>query len=169
MEPPNLERVAQSLQHPLTPDQLSALCARAFGREVRIVDAPPLGGGEFNTVSLVHLAGREAVVLRVAPPANAPLFWHQTALMRREYAVQPFFAPLAPLLPRILMADFTHQFIDREFPTWSDAVLYMLTRSIESAEEQIPDAASLRTIRLVSLHHDVTRPIFNDHIGCIAG
>jgi aminoglycoside phosphotransferase (APT) family kinase protein len=33
----------------------------------------------------------------------------------REQQIQPFFAALAPLMPRTLLADFTHQLIDRDY------------------------------------------------------
>jgi aminoglycoside phosphotransferase (APT) family kinase protein len=35
--------------------------------------------------------------------------------MRREHAIQPFFAPVARLMPTCLLVDFTHQLIDRDY------------------------------------------------------
>ncbi|WP_156096451.1 phosphotransferase family protein [Amycolatopsis jejuensis] len=35
--------------------------------------------------------------------------------MRNEYLSAPYFAPIAPLLPRTLVADFTHQVIGRDY------------------------------------------------------
>jgi aminoglycoside phosphotransferase (APT) family kinase protein len=35
--------------------------------------------------------------------------------MRREHSIQPYLAPLGPLVPQILWADFTHQIIDRDY------------------------------------------------------
>jgi len=35
--------------------------------------------------------------------------------MRREHAMQPYFAPVAALMPKTLMVDFTHQLIDRDY------------------------------------------------------
>jgi aminoglycoside phosphotransferase (APT) family kinase protein len=35
--------------------------------------------------------------------------------MRREHSMQPFFAPIATLMPKTLLVDFTHQLIDRDY------------------------------------------------------
>jgi len=61
------------------------------------------------------MAGQEDAILRVAPASTARLFWHQPYLMRREQAIQPFLAPIARLVPRTLMADFTHELVDRDY------------------------------------------------------
>ena len=53
---------------------------------------------------------------------------HDDVLLRQEYQMQPFFAPIAPLMPQTLMADFTHQLLDRDYlfqtyirgTSWSD-------------------------------------------------
>jgi aminoglycoside phosphotransferase (APT) family kinase protein len=104
------------LYRPLTPGQIGALCARAFGDDARPAAVHELGGGEYNTVYRIRLAGRrDDVVLRVAPPAEARVPWHEERLMRREHAIAPYFAPIAPLLPRTLAVDFTHQLIARDY------------------------------------------------------
>jgi aminoglycoside phosphotransferase (APT) family kinase protein len=63
----------------------------------------------------VEIIGSEPVVLRVAPPPGAPLFWHEEALMRKEHSIRPYFAPIATLLPQTLCIDFTHQILDRDY------------------------------------------------------
>jgi aminoglycoside phosphotransferase (APT) family kinase protein len=35
--------------------------------------------------------------------------------MRREHAMLPYFAPIAPLIPKVLLTDFTHQLIGRDY------------------------------------------------------
>ena len=35
--------------------------------------------------------------------------------MRREHAIQPYFAPVAALMPKTLLVDFTRQLIDRDY------------------------------------------------------
>jgi aminoglycoside phosphotransferase (APT) family kinase protein len=35
--------------------------------------------------------------------------------MRSEHVMQPYFAPIAKLMPRTLLVDFTHQLIDRDY------------------------------------------------------
>jgi aminoglycoside phosphotransferase (APT) family kinase protein len=103
-----------ALQQPLTPEHLLAMCWRAFGRERRVLLAKELDGGLYNNTYLVHIAEMPPVILRVAPPAARQLH-SEPNLMRNEYASLPFFAPLAPLVPRVLMADFTHQLLERDY------------------------------------------------------
>jgi aminoglycoside phosphotransferase (APT) family kinase protein len=66
------------------------------------------------------------VILRVAPPPKRAVFWHERFLMRRELAMQPFLDPIVPLLPTILMSDFTHQVIERDylFQRWMPGELW---------------------------------------------
>ena len=90
------------------------MCQRAFGSSLQVVSARELGGGTFNTTFLVTLPELK-VILRIAPPPTAEVAWHEQQLMRREQNIQPFFAAVAHLMPRTLMADFTHQVIDRDY------------------------------------------------------
>lgn len=99
---------------PVTADQILSMCQRAFGSSLQVVSARELGGGTFNTTFLVTLADQQAI-LRVAPPPTAEVAWHEQQLMRREQNIQPFFAAVAQLMPRTLMADFTHQVIGRDY------------------------------------------------------
>lgn len=115
MEFTAIEHSAGDVRRPLTLDQIRAVCARAFGGEREITSARELDGGEFNTIYRIQPADQDAVILRVAPPPARHLPWHEEWLMRREHAIQPYFAPLAPLLPRTLMVDFTHQILDRDY------------------------------------------------------
>jgi len=103
------------LRQPLAPDDIVALCRRAFGYGTRVESARELGGGEYNTTYLVRMAGMESVILRVAPPPGARLFGDERDLMRKEQAIQPYFAPIATLMPRTLLVDFTRQLIDRDY------------------------------------------------------
>jgi len=102
-------------REPLTLDEIIATCHCAFGEAGHVESVEGLDGGEFNAVYRVRMAGREPVILRAAPPATRVLPWHEHALMRREVAVQPYFAPLGPLLPRTLFADFTRQLMPRDY------------------------------------------------------
>jgi aminoglycoside phosphotransferase (APT) family kinase protein len=54
------------------------------------------------------------VILRVGPHPARQLR-NEPGLMRNELASLPFLAPIAPLVPRILMADFTQQIIERDY------------------------------------------------------
>lgn len=99
----------------LTVDQIAALCRRGFGSSFKIESIHPLGGGTFNTTYLITPVNQAKVVLRVSPPESADTYWDEAFLMRREHAMQPFFAPIAALMPKTLLVDFTHQLIERDY------------------------------------------------------
>jgi aminoglycoside phosphotransferase (APT) family kinase protein len=109
-----LQRLPEGMPLSLTANQILAMCQRAFGPSVRVASARQLSGGTFNTTFLITLNDQQ-VILRIAPPPTADLLWNERWLMRREQQIQPFFAALAPLMPRTLLADFTHQLIDRDY------------------------------------------------------
>ncbi len=99
----------------LTTDQIMSMCQRGFGSDVQIETIQELGGGSFNTTYLVPFADQLKVILRVSPPQEADVLWDEALLMRREHAIQPYFAPVAALMPKALLVDFTHQLIDRDY------------------------------------------------------
>ena len=99
----------------LTTEQITALCRRGFGSNFQIDAIKELGGGTFNTTYLITFADQLSVILRVAPPETAETAWQDAFLMRSEHAMQPFFAPIAKLMPKTLLVDFTHQLIDRDY------------------------------------------------------
>ena len=109
-----LERISEVIPHSPTPNQILAMCQRAFGPSVGVRSAREIGGGTFNTTFLITLDD-QPMILRIAPAPTADLTWNERWLMRRELQIQPFFAALAALMPRTLMADFTHQLIDRDY------------------------------------------------------
>ena len=110
-----VHRDPQAFQQPVALVQIKAMCERAFGQATSIELVRELDGGQFNNTYLIELAKYGPVILRVAPSPERAVFWHERFLMRRELAMQPFLAPIAPLLPTILMTDFTHQVIDRDY------------------------------------------------------
>jgi aminoglycoside phosphotransferase (APT) family kinase protein len=107
--------VTNDIQHTLTRDQIAAMCRRGFGSAAQINVAQKLTGGTFNEIYLIELSGEGAVILRVAPPPTADVYWDEVALMRRELHMLPFFASIATLMPNILFVDFTHQLIARDY------------------------------------------------------
>src|SRR5215831_11559927 len=102
------------------------MCERAFGQGVVIHSVRELGSGQFNNTYLLDLSGRDRVVLRVAPSPERAVFWHERFLMRRELAMQPLLAPIAPLIPTILMSDWSHEILDRDylFQRWISGTLW---------------------------------------------
>jgi len=109
-----LQILPEGMPYSPTANQIWAMCQRAFGPSVRVVSARELSGGTFNTTFLITLNDQQ-VILRIAPLPKADLLWNEQWLIRREQHIQPFFAALAPLMPRTLLADFTHQLIDRDY------------------------------------------------------
>ena len=109
-----LEGLPEGIPISPTSNQIIAMCERAFGASVHVASARELSGGTFNRTFLIILDDQQ-VILRIAPPPTADLFWNERWLMRREQQIQPFFAALASLMPRTLLADFTHQLIDRDY------------------------------------------------------
>src|SRR5215213_9866527 len=99
----------------LTTDQITAMCRRGFGPGFQIESIQELGGGTFNTTYRITFTGQLRVILRVSPPQAADTAWEDAFLMRSEHAMQPYFAPIATLMPRTLFIDFTHGLIDRDF------------------------------------------------------
>ncbi|HNB53002.1 MAG TPA: aminoglycoside phosphotransferase family protein [Anaerolineales bacterium] len=105
----------QPLPTKLTPEQITAMCQRGFGKDVKIKTIQEISGGTFNETYLIKFPGKAKAVLRAAPPHTSDLFWDEVALMRREHAMYPYFAAVGSLMPKILLADFTHQLVGRDY------------------------------------------------------
>lgn len=109
-----IERAPDDFQQLIALEHIIAMCQRAFGEKVQVEAVKELGGGLYNNTYLVRMVGMQPVILRVAPhPARQSR--HERHLMRNEHASPPFLAPVARLLPRIIMADFTHQILERDY------------------------------------------------------
>lgn len=108
-----IERPTQAFQQPVTPAHLQEISRRVFGRDA--VEAVELGLGMYNTTYKVTIEGRDRpVVMRFAPePARQAR--SERELMRNEYATAPYLAPIAPLMPRIIAADWSHELIGRDY------------------------------------------------------
>lgn len=109
-----IERSGDPFQQSVTPDQVEAMCRRVFGPAVRVVSTVELGNGMYNNTYRVDVGEDRLVILRVAPePARQ--YRIERELMRNEYASVPFLAPIAPMIPRTIAADFTHEIIGRDY------------------------------------------------------
>ena len=110
-----ITRAPGAFQQSVTADGIEAICRRVFGPNTKAAAAVELGTGMYNTTYQVTIAGQErAVIARIAPEAERQ-FTSERALMRNEYASLPYLAALAPLLPRVLAADFTHEVVGRDY------------------------------------------------------
>ncbi|MET7336488.1 aminoglycoside phosphotransferase family protein [Nonomuraea sp. NPDC005650] len=108
-----IERAADAFQRPVSPDRIQAVCRRVFGRDAR--SAVELGLGAYNSTYRVMVEGRaRPVVVRFAPEPAAQ-FGSERELMRNEYATVPYLAVIAPLMPRVIAADWSHELIGRDY------------------------------------------------------
>ncbi|MFD7282650.1 phosphotransferase family protein [Streptomyces sp. NPDC059862] len=114
MEYQPIPRPPGAFQQPVTPEEIEVICRRTFGSGTQVTAAVELGGGMYNTTLRVHVNGEDRpVILRVAPDPERQ-FRSERALMRNEFATLPYLAPIAPLMPRLIAADFTHEVIERD-------------------------------------------------------
>lgn len=111
----SIERFPGQLQQPVPPELLEQLTCSAFGTADPLRSIVEIGSGTFNNTYHVTFASSRRVILRVAPGGDARIFRHEAGLMRRDYAIQPFLAPIRHLLPRTLVADFSHELISRDY------------------------------------------------------
>lgn len=110
-----VERASEAFQQSLTAQEIGKVCRRAFGDAATPVSAVELGTGMYNNVYRVALAGRDRpVILRVAPEESRQLR-SERHLMRNEYGSVPWLAVIAPLMPQVLAADWSHEVIGRDW------------------------------------------------------
>lgn len=110
-----IERAADDFQQSVSAEQIDAVCRRVFGEAARVTVAVELGAGMYNNTYRVELVGQpRPVVLRIAPEP-AKQFGSERQLMRNEYATVPWLTALAPMMPRVLAADWSHEVIGRDY------------------------------------------------------
>lgn len=114
MEYLSIERATDAFQQSIASEHIQALCRRAFGESTQVESAHELSGGLYNNTYLIRVRDMQPVILRVGPHLSR-MGRHEHYLLRNEYLSQPFLTPIAPLLPRTLMADFTHQLIEQDY------------------------------------------------------
>jgi aminoglycoside phosphotransferase (APT) family kinase protein len=110
-----IERAAGAFQQSLTAEEIAMVCRRAFGGAAVPVSAVELGTGLYNSVYRLTLAGWDRpVILRVAPE-DSRQFRSEQHLMRNEYASLPWLTVIAPLMPQVIAADWSHEVIGRDW------------------------------------------------------
>ena len=111
----NVARRPDAFQQPIDAAEIQAICDRVFGPGARLVSAIELGLGMYNNTYRLTVAGQDHdVVLRVAPEPVRQ-FRSERQLMRNEYATIPWLSSIAPLLPRVIAADWSHEVIGRDW------------------------------------------------------
>ncbi|MET8373145.1 aminoglycoside phosphotransferase family protein [Micromonospora profundi] len=86
-------------QRSLDRDQVQCFVEASFGADRRVVDCGRLEGGGFATVWQVALDDGRAVVLKVAPPPDAPLLRYEQGLCGAEARYFHLVATYAPQVP----------------------------------------------------------------------
>lgn len=109
-----IDRSASAFQQSVSPDQIVAMCRRAFGPETAVLSAVELGGGLYNNTYRVDIGETRPVILRVAPAPHKQSRIERE-LMRNEHASLPFFASIAAIMPRTLFVDWTREAIGRDY------------------------------------------------------
>ena len=84
------------------------------GRTDELEGAELIAGGGYNTTFRLRLADGTQAVLRVAPRPEDERP-SERGMMRNEWAAIPLLRPVAHLMPATLVADFTHELIDRDY------------------------------------------------------
>ncbi|MFD4562621.1 phosphotransferase family protein [Streptomyces sp. NPDC058469] len=110
-----INRASGTFQQSVIADAIQQIFRRVYGADARVTSAFELGTGMYNNVYRVTVAGQERpVILRVAPePARQ--FRSEQQLMRNEYASVPYLSVIAPLMPRVIAADWSHEVIGRDW------------------------------------------------------
>jgi aminoglycoside phosphotransferase (APT) family kinase protein len=158
-----IDREPHALQQPVAVDIIRAMCVRAFGSSTAIHAIHELGTGSINNTYLLTIHGLPKVILRIAPAHDHPqAFMDEGLLLHHEYHMQPFFAPVATLTPQTLMADFTHQLLDRDylFQTYIPGTPWSELHDRLTPEHQTALYRELGTI--VRQIHAVTGSAFGD-------
>jgi len=108
-------RASGGFQQSVTADAIQQIFRRVYGAQTRVTAAIELGTGMYNNVYRVAVAGQETPdILRVAPEPSRQ-FRSERQLMRNEYASVPYLTAIAPLMPRVIAADWSHEVIGRDW------------------------------------------------------
>jgi hypothetical protein len=107
--------MSEDSRQSLSTAQIDAVCRRAFGSDARVSSAVELGMGSYNNTYKVTVASQDRPVILRAAPDQERQFASERHFMRIEYATLPWLTVIAPLLPRVIAVDWTHEVIDRDW------------------------------------------------------
>jgi aminoglycoside phosphotransferase (APT) family kinase protein len=163
-----IERETDSHQQPIAIEQIQAMSERAFGEGKEIEEIQEIEGGEYNNTYLMTFADAHRAILRVSPAPDKPCPGRDAGLMRNEHYFQPFLAPIAPLVPKTLLADFTHQIINRDYmfqtfmegTRWSD-----IAKSLTPAENR---ALWIQLGQIAKTIHSIRGEMFGSPVGILS-
>lgn len=148
----------------ISPAALQVITESGLPFETPVLAAVELAGGGYNTSYRLELSDGTKAILRIAP-AEEDQRSTERHLMRNEYVSIPFLRPVAALMPKVLIADFTHKIVDRDYliqthlpgipgaaalAGWSDEARAELWRSIGMVLACVHTVRSDRFGRLMS-------------------
>jgi len=162
-----VERGAQAFQRSLTAVEIQQICARVFGRGTRVESAVELGLGMYNSTYRLSVAGQaRPMILRVAPRPDRQ-FRSERGLMRTEHATLPWLAGIAPLLPQVIAADWSHEVVGRDW------MIQTLLDGVPAADERglraYPRAAWTGFYRQLGAIAKTVHAVRGPHFGTITG
>lgn len=160
----SVDRGPTAFQQPLTPAQIEAVCAHAFGAGTVVDAAIELDGGLYNTTYRLDVRGMEPVILRVAP-AEERQSRTERHFMRNELAVGPYLSPIAHLVPRTIAADVTHRIVDRD---WMIQALVPGTAAPDVVRDLGPEARAAHFREMGELHAAL-HGVRGEGFGMVAG
>jgi aminoglycoside phosphotransferase (APT) family kinase protein len=140
-------------QRSLDRDQVRCYVEASFGADRVMVDCAPITGGGFATVWRVALDDGREVVLKVAPPPDAPLLRYERGLCGAEAR---YFRLVAAHAPQVPVPPLLHHGNDPELGEWLVTAL-LPGRSLWewSESEQRPDDGPARYdfgVAIAALH-----------------
>lgn len=155
-----IEREENHFQQPLTAEEIVEACSLAFTRERAIREIRELASGFFNTTYLVAFEDAGKVILRVSPADSSRLFLHERNLLKGEYAIQSYSAPIAEWVPRILFADFSHSRIGRDYMFQSYLEGEVWGNVIERMSKEENERIWAQLGEMMRALNGVTQPLF---------
>ncbi|SDL38135.1 Phosphotransferase enzyme family protein [Nonomuraea maritima] len=110
-----IERPADAFQQSVSAEELQAVCHRVFGAGGRVVSAVEMGLGMYNSTYRVTVENQaRPVIVRFAPEPDRQ-FGSEREFMRNEYATVPYLTAIAPLMPKVIAADWSHELVGRDY------------------------------------------------------
>ncbi|MEU8171174.1 aminoglycoside phosphotransferase family protein [Micromonospora sp. NPDC049004] len=148
-------------QRPLDHDQVQRFVAASFGADRRVVDCGPILGGGFATVWWVALDDGREVVLKVAPPPDAPLLRYEQGLAAAEAR---YFRLVAARAPQVPVPPLLHHGTDPDLGEWLVTGLLpgRSLREWAEGEQQLDDGPARYDfgVAIAALHR-----VTGDHFG----
>lgn len=108
-------KFAEGFQLEVPKAKIQEIVKHTFSDKFNLRDIFFIKAGRFNTTYKLEIGGLKPVILRIAPADENNIYNLEKFLLRREYAIQPFLAPVKALRPDVLSADFTRTIIPRDY------------------------------------------------------